>query len=160
MLEIRLRNTRKSTTRHGHSPKRGAHGSVCSKFNSGTLFHSLTGLIIQYRGSIHRIPGTDRGVTIRAGNLQLAGDNVRCLNTDRHFSPSRHDTSKPNMICDGKTVVTITGGFLYMHLPPLTPARDLLWRVHCPCLPTITRPPDTSSARANRWLNTGSAQCF
>lgn len=25
------------------------------------------------------------------------------------------------------------------------------------CLPTITRPPDTSSARANRWTN---AQCF
>lgn len=51
------------------------------------MLHRVAGLIIvEYRGSIHRIPGTDRGVTIQAGNLRLAGDNVRCPETDPHIS--------------------------------------------------------------------------
>lgn len=56
-------------------PKRNAHGM----FNGNR--HHVTGLIAQYRGSNHRIPGTDRGVTILADNLQQITLGVG----DKHF---------------------------------------------------------------------------
>lgn len=108
-------------------------------------------------------PGTDRGVTIRARNLQLACDTVRRLG-DRANIFIQTDMTHQNQEDRAVPKLPDTGGRHYLKIgfistrPRwLAPASALLWCVHCPYLPTITRPPDSSSARANRWPKPSSA---
>lgn len=109
---------------------------------TGTVSHNLTGLIIiQYRGSIHRIPGTDRGVTIQAGNLQL-GVSTQTI----HFCLLA-DVTHQNETESAQSYVTFTGCFfIYFHAS--TSTRASLRSVMDGSLPVSTNNNTASATQA------------
>lgn len=154
--EISQRNTRKSSTvRPFPAEKRTRLGlpQVWSEDpETGGGVHGLTGLIIQYRGINPPHTGHRQGCdNTRGATCKLArGDNAGATFLSRQ---TWHIKTKPSMRMLREI---IHGSYLYAsasrHASPGAAVGGFTV-----CLPTITRPPDTSSARANRWTN---AQCF